>query len=74
MLAKKKNKNKKNKNPIEIPLQKESCTLSHFHCAEGLDVYYKIQGLNQNVGIREVQKCSNILHFLFISWRGIFCQ
>lgn len=42
------------KNPIEIPLQKENCTLSHFHCAEGLDVYYKMKGLNQNVGIREV--------------------
>lgn len=34
--------------------------MSHFHCAEGLDVYYKIEGLNQNVGIREVQKCSDI--------------
>lgn len=39
---------------IEIPLQKENCILTHFHCAEGLDVCYQIKGLNQNVGIREV--------------------
>lgn len=39
---------------IEIPLQKENCILTHFHCAEGLDACYQIKGLNQNVGIREV--------------------
>lgn len=39
---------------IEIPLQKENCILTHFHCAEGLDVCHQIKGLNQNVEIREV--------------------
>lgn len=39
---------------MEIPLQKENCTVTHEHCAEGLDVRYKTKGLNQNVAIRKV--------------------
>lgn len=40
---------------IEIPFpQKENCTLTHFHCAEGLDVCYQIKGLNQYIEIRKV--------------------
>lgn len=45
---------KKKKILIEIPLQKENCTLTHFQCAEGLDVCYQIKGLNQYIEIRKV--------------------
>lgn len=59
----------KKKNLDWDPLQKENRTLTHLHCAEGLDVCYQIKGLNQYVEIRKVWEYSDILHFFLI-----FCQ